>query len=304
MSSRDRSDRFGDARRPPRTANDRPVERTRRVSDAEFDIDPADIDRYLSGRERTQSRDGGARPSNLNHQRTTASELDRLRRTLGQSPPRGRAPRDIERAAAPERERPRPERPSSSRQPRMRDEVAPPPEREPRRAASTSAYADADHFPTVAPEEELWEDDIPPPRRRSGAAVRRPSMPRVPQVTMHRPTLPRFIVRAELVNDPPSLAMIAAAILSLALMAVVVANRANVLPASFATHVSASGVLDNFAARESIWRLPLLTTMLTLMDIGIAWIIMRLDRFAGRILIGGALLMQCIAWVAVFRLLW
>jgi hypothetical protein len=129
-------------------------------------------------------------------------------------------------------------------------------------------------------------------------------LPRTPQIQLQRPTLPRFIVRAELTNDPASLAMTAVALLGLALMAILVANRADVLPASFATHVSASGVLDNFAARETIWRLPLLATMLTLMDIGIAWIVMRLDRFAGRILIGGALLMQCIAWVAVFRILW
>jgi hypothetical protein len=167
-----------------------------------------------------------------------------------------------------------------------------------------AAQAEEFDYSALSPEEELWEEDIAPVRRRQSAAARRPSRPQVPQIRVQRPTLPRFIVRAELANDPLSLAMIAGAILGLALMAVLVANRADVLPTSFATHVSASGVLDNFAARDSIWRLPLLATMLTLMDIGIAWIVMRLDRFAGRILIGGALLMQCIAWVAVFRLLW
>ncbi|MDP8908197.1 MAG: hypothetical protein M3N47_03585 [Chloroflexota bacterium] len=293
MSSRDRSDRFGDARRPSRPANERP---SRRVNDTPLDIDPADIDRYLAGRDRPAPRAAETPPTD---QRSTAAELDRLRRSLGQTPARS-APRDTR--AAPEQERPR--APSSTpRRSAARAESAPTPARPAlRRELPTPAYDD--EISSLPPEEQLWEDDVLPPRRRPSAGVRRPSLPRTPQIQLQRPTLPRFIVRAELTNDPVSLAMIAIAILGLALMAILVANRADVLPASFATHVSASGVLDNFAAREAIWRLPLLATMLTLMDIGIAWIVMRLDRFAGRILIGGALLMQCIAWVAVFRLLW
>lgn len=98
--------------------------------------------------------------------------------------------------------------------------------------------------------------------------------------------------------------MVAATVLGLGLMAVAVANRADTLPASFATHVSASGVLEHFAVRETIWQLPLLAIVLTLMDVGIAWLVMPLDRFAGRLLLGGALLMQFIAWVAVLKLLW
>lgn len=98
--------------------------------------------------------------------------------------------------------------------------------------------------------------------------------------------------------------MIASALLGLALMAILVVNRADVLPPSFATRVSASGVLDGFAVRETIWRLPLMATMLTLMDVGVAWFVLPLDRFAGRLLLGGALVMQLVAWIAVIQLLW
>ena len=301
MSSRDRPDQFADSTRRPRTASDRPAERSSRANDATFDIDPADIDRYLSGRERSPSRQVEGPGSS---ERTTASELDRLRRTLGQPAPQPRSSQEVVSGQRQSRERSAgqsPPRPATSRRPPARDDAGPS-NQDPRRTASEAAVAN--DFSTLEPQEELWEDDPVPAPRRARAAVRRPTLPQVPQIRVQKPTLPRFIVRAELINDPPSLTMIAGAILGLALMAIMVANRADVLPASFATHVSASGVLDNFASRNAIWRLPLLTAMLTLMDIGIAWIIMRLDRFAGRILIGGALLMQCIAWVAVFRLLW
>lgn len=302
MSSRDRSDRFADSRRRADAAGDRPAERSRRANDASFDLDPADIDRYLSGRERSSSRPVETTSTD---ERTTASELDRLRRTLGQ-PSATRRDSHVDDGGRPVRERTRPpgqtsRRTQPPRRQSTRDDFAPQ-EYEQERAATEAAIAG--DFATLEPQEELWEDEPAPAQRRQRPASRRPTLPQVPQIRIQKPTLPRFIVRADLINDPVSLTMIAGAFLGLALMTILVANRSDVLPASFATHVNASGVLDNFAARDAIWRLPLLTAMLTLMDIGIAWIIMRLDRFAGRILIGGALLMQCIAWVAVFRLLW
>jgi hypothetical protein len=161
-------------------------------------------------------------------------------------------------------------------------------------------------------DEELYADDpylsydqaddweVPAPRRAS--------RPR-PQVRLNKPNLPKLsmpqsISRAELVNDIPSLAMIGGAILSAAIMAIVVSNRLDVLSLTIPTHVSASGVPENLRGRDAIWGLPLLTSALSLMNIAAAWFFARIDMFAARFMLGASLLIQFIAWVAVLKYLW
>lgn len=118
-----------------------------------------------------------------------------------------------------------------------------------------------------------------------------------------RPSLPPAITQADLVNDAAALSIIGIGILSLAAMAIVVANNADSLAPAFATHVSASGVLEHFSPTNGLWRLPLLSTMLTLMNIAAAWFVSPLDRFASRFLLAAALVVQIVAWVALIRIL-
>lgn len=140
------------------------------------------------------------------------------------------------------------------------------------------------------------------------APPRRTPLTRAPSVLLSRPNvarpvMPRIISQADLVNDAAALGMIGLGLLSLAAMAILVANRADTLAPSFATHVSASGVLEDFRGSSALWRLPLLSAMLTLMNIGAAWFISPIDRFASRFLIAAAILMQIVAWVALIRIL-
>jgi len=153
-----------------------------------------------------------------------------------------------------------------------------------------SYYDDEDDF-----------DEYDAPVRQSPIA-RAPSI-RMVRPNVGRPSMPSAIAQADLVNDAPALGMIGLGLASLAGMAILVANRVETLDPSLATHVSASGVLENFRGREAIWRLPLLSAMLTLMNVGAAWFISPIDRFASRFLIAAAILVQFVAWVALIRIL-
>jgi hypothetical protein len=120
---------------------------------------------------------------------------------------------------------------------------------------------------------------------------------------VRRPSLPPAISQADLVNDALALALLGIALASLAAMAIVVANQVDSLEPSFATHVSASGVLEGVRGADALWRLPLLAAMLTLMNAGAAWFISPIDRFASRFLLAAAIIVQFVAWVALFRIL-
>jgi len=140
------------------------------------------------------------------------------------------------------------------------------------------------------------------------APMRRSPLERAPSVRMvrrnvSRPSMPSAIAQADLVNDAPALGMIGLAVASLAGMAILIANRVESLNPSFATHVSASGVLEDFRGSQALWRLPLLSAMITLMNVGAAWFISSIDRFASRFLIAAAILVQIVAWVALIRIL-
>lgn len=138
----------------------------------------------------------------------------------------------------------------------------------------------------------------------------RPARPR-PQVKLNKPNLnlPKFsmptsISQSELVNDIPSLAMIGGAILSAAVMAILVSNRLDGLPDAIPTHVSASGIAENIRGRNALWSIPLAVTAISLMNLAAAWFFARIDMFAARFVLAAALVVQFVAWVAVLRYLW
>lgn len=150
-------------------------------------------------------------------------------------------------------------------------------------------------------DDEVDFDEYDAPARRT-PLTQAPSI-RLSRAKVTRPSMPSAISQADLVNDAPALAMIGIGLVSLAGMAILVANRAETLGPSFATHVSASGVLKDIRGSEALWRLPLLATMLTLMNIGAAWFISPIDRFASRFLIAAAIIVQIVAWIALIRIL-
>lgn len=123
-------------------------------------------------------------------------------------------------------------------------------------------------------------------------------MPTMPKITM-----PQSVSQAAIFSDVVSLSLIGISVVSLAAMAILVGNRIGTLPATIPTHVSASGLLEDVKSRSALWRLPLVATFLTLMNLVISLFVARIDRFASRFILGAALIVQFVAWVAVFRIL-
>ncbi len=186
---------------------------------------------------------------------------------------------------------------------RSRSNPVPSQRRQSGRSAPVVTYEDDDYTANTYAEYDEFDDDFSEydaPQRPDRQA--RPK----PQFTMpalSRPSLPPAIARADLVNDAPALGIIGVGLASLAGMAIVVANQAESLAPEFATHVSASGILENFRPDSALWNIPLMAAMFTLMNVVMAWFISPLDRFASRFLLVGAIVVQCVAWVAIIRIL-
>ena len=276
----------------------------------------ADLDLDQMPQDRQQPRSPAVRPQ-TSHQRSkpttpsldgTAAQIDRLRSNIRQSTRSSSA-------RTPPVQRARQPSPQPVRQPQLRDdeivadsaffddEVYGSSSQSLPAPRSRARYDEASYTDDPYVDYEEFDDDFSEydaPRRPAHRARPRPqfTMP-----NLSRPSLPPAIARADLVNDAPALAIIGASLASLAAMAIVVANQAESLAPAFATHVSASGILENFKDDSALWNVPLMAAMFTLMNIVMAWFISPLDRFASRFVLVGALVAQLMAWVAIIRIL-
>lgn len=348
MSSRDGSDQSGRTRRSaPSDRGSNPRKQSQRANQPSWDIDPAEIDRYLSGRPSREQETKATARSRVRQDapQGTAVQLNRLQRAVNDR----RASHDARSeptpgAASPGRQQfaepnyddevyagtsltetdygsdesyeetavpasPRRERSPRQAQRRTQASAAQPPrqrQQTPRqRQRPQEEYDDPSDVELYADDPYLTYDDERdwevPARRRTARS--RPKVtfttPSLPKVSM-----PRSISGAELVNDIPSLALIGAAILSAAIMAIVVSNRLDLLPLTIPTHVSASGLPENIRGRNALWSVPLLSIALSLMNIVTAWFLAKADMFAARFILAAALLVQFIAWIALIRYLW
>ena len=248
----------------------------------------------------------------------TAAQIDRLRRAMRQGPQAPPPPASRSRAAQSSRPTParKPPQPTSYDQQRgsgygQYDDVqatrtaqsgrarVPSPEatRQPAYDPYTqNQYGEYDNeYDDVYGE---YEDDF-----TEYDEPRRPTRPQISMPPISRPSLPPAIRNAALVNDASALGFIGTGIASLVAMAILVANRVDELAPGFATHVSASGVLEDVKSETALWNLPLMATMLTLMTLVMAWFIAPIDRFASRFVLGAGLLVQFVTWVALIRIL-
>lgn len=324
MSSRDGSGRASRRNRAPNQGNAGHGAAPRRNQPTgQWDIDPAEIDRYLSGRPtREQESSRSARQPS----RDTAYQLDQFQRQRDQTArPAQRygrpAPAGRQQFSVPEEEpgfedvyddygtgdddaayfeddwydEPRPARQSVRPAPRR--------DRRPVREQEPTYYDEDEELyaddPYLTYDDDVYGAPAPAPRRqrpRPGVSVGRPNLPKF--------TVPRAISEAELVNDRPSLILIGAAILSVAVMAIVISNKLAGLPSVIPTHVSATGVGEALRGRNALWGIPLLASALSLMNIAAGWFLARLDLFATRFLLSASLLVQFVAWIAVLKYLW
>jgi hypothetical protein len=235
-------------------------------------------------------------------QPSTAAGLNRLRQSIGRSSASSasqqpasrqskRRPAEAPRYADDERRTGEDQRTSRQQQASVAQSRPP----QARRAAEPIERVEDNYDPYVEYDDDFTEYDAPRRTARPRSPVSMPSI--------RRPTMPSAIAQAELVSDVPALSLVGASIVSLVAMSIVVGNQASSLAPEFATHVSASGLLEDFRSDSALWRLPLISLAFTLMNLVIAWFTAPIDRFASRFVIAAALIVQVIAWVAVIRIL-
>jgi len=174
----------------------------------------------------------------------------------------------------------------------------------------TSRY---DYDEDVEPYEEPYDaydaydedgyDDAEPTPRRSRTRRSTPSLPKLTMPALPKITMPSRVSEAAIFSDVLSLSLMGVSALSLAIMAILLANRIDGLPQIISTHVSASGTEEGLASRSALWSIPILGLFLTLMNVAIATFTARIDRFASRFVLAASLLVQIVAWVALLRLM-
>jgi hypothetical protein len=116
--------------------------------------------------------------------------------------------------------------------------------------------------------------------------------------------IPNFFNRVELLHDQPSIALLSLAILSTVLMAGVLASRIGDVPDVIALRYDATGAATRWGTPESLWELPLLAGMVSLINTVLASWLSSIDRFASRFVLGTAVLVSVLAWVSLVRFLW
>lgn len=183
---------------------------------------------------------------------------------------------------APARARIQPQRQQTRQQPRVRIE-------EPE-------YYDEDLYedPYV-----LDDEDIPARRAPQRAPRPRRQRPQPRQRQAPSFTLPPALTNAPVIADRIALGMIGVLLASLVAMIVVVATRNNDLTTIF-THVSANGDPENVEGISAGWRLPLLAGMVALINGVLAWFLSRWGMFLPRFLLGGAIGIHFVVWIAIF----
>ena len=105
-------------------------------------------------------------------------------------------------------------------------------------------------------------------------------------------------------EDPVSQQLAAVVILSLAVLWVVVWVRSGTISAPLTLGLDADGIVDDIGNAATIWRLPVVATLLGIMSMVTALLIASRELFAGRFVLGMGVWVQALAWVAAITLLW
>ena len=115
--------------------------------------------------------------------------------------------------------------------------------------------------------------------------------------------IPNVLTRAELFHDQVAVALLGLALVSTALMAGVLAGRIGNLPDVIALRYDAVGAATRWGTPETLWELPLLAGMVSIINIVLAWWLSSIDRFASRFMLASAVLVSTLAWIALVRFL-
>jgi hypothetical protein len=116
--------------------------------------------------------------------------------------------------------------------------------------------------------------------------------------------LPRPVADSDLIRDPVAVTLLGVVALLAFVMALVTLSRVGDSPSVIVLREDAYGSPTRWGPPKSLWQLPLLVTMVTLMNLVVAVAVSRFDRFASRFLLAAAIIVGIVAWVPAARLLW
>lgn len=140
-----------------------------------------------------------------------------------------------------------------------------------------------------------------PPRRRAAASAfeRRAGTPRPHAAQQIGGLIAAAGPQTRLVAG-----MLGFAALSLVLMGATVAGRMSSLPAWVPIHLNAEGDPDRWGTSSTLWRMPLMAIMLTLMSAAVAWYSWKRDPFAAHFTLATLVLIHALIWVGLINLAW
>ena len=121
---------------------------------------------------------------------------------------------------------------------------------------------------------------------------------------MPRVRLPASVSEADVVRDPVALGLLGASALLAVVAALVTLSRVGDLPSTIELRYDAYGAPHRWGPPRSLWQLPLLAAMVTLINLVLAVSVSKSDRFASRFLLAAALVVGLLAWVPLARFLW
>ncbi|MFN8591053.1 MAG: DUF1648 domain-containing protein [Thermomicrobiales bacterium] len=134
-------------------------------------------------------------------------------------------------------------------------------------------------------------------RARSRPEPSRPAIAR-PAVTIG---MPRVVTTSPLASDSTALILLGIGLVSVLVMALLLAVRLGGLPDTIVLHLNAAGMPDRWGAPSVLWRLPIMSLFMTVMFSVVAWFLYPIDRFGARFALAAAVVAQLVAWVAVIQ---
>ena len=115
--------------------------------------------------------------------------------------------------------------------------------------------------------------------------------------------VPAALAQGDLAKDRLTTILLLASVISAVMMILMLALRVGSLPGSLVLHLDAAGLPDQWGPSRVLWRIPLIALGVTAMNAVLAWFFAPMDRFASRFVLGAALVVQLVAWVALFDFL-
>lgn len=109
--------------------------------------------------------------------------------------------------------------------------------------------------------------------------------------------------RVQFLADPAALGLLGLSALLTFAMVAYVGARFDTLPSSIALHWNVNGYPDVIGSPRAIWTIPVITALVTLLNLVLAWSVAAFDRFAARLLLGGSVLVQFVAWIGLLTLM-